>query len=120
MNNADLSPEELQRLIDNSIRELGHARSEEAQARTELSAMKKEMEESERWQTHASIQKEAKAQADELYAKLCELAIEYYELTDDKTAHKAAKVKIMTAFEYDRAKAKEWALENLPEALKLD
>ncbi|MGI8996558.1 MAG: hypothetical protein ACR2GW_07770 [Pyrinomonadaceae bacterium] len=120
MDGSGKSLEAVQELIISSVRELGQLRSDAAQAKSELDAMKKELEASERWQTHSTMQKEAKERASVVEAGLRKLTIEFFERTGDKTAHEAAKVRIVELLEYDEEQAKAWAIENLHEALNLD
>jgi hypothetical protein len=116
-----MSPEELQELINNSVREFGHSLDEEAQAKAELDAMRKELEKSERWQTHAALQKEAKERASVLDAGIRKLTLEYFEQTDNKVAvEDAAWVRVEEDIDYDKEQAKAWAHDNLPEALELN
>ncbi|HEX8843973.1 MAG TPA: hypothetical protein VF791_04990 [Pyrinomonadaceae bacterium] len=111
---------EIQELINNAIRELGQVRSEETHAASELTAMRKELEASERWQTHSDIRKEAKERVSVLEADVKKLTVEYFEATGDKKAHEAAYVRVTETLEYDEEEALTWARANLPEALTLD
>jgi hypothetical protein len=120
MDNSDMNLSEIRELISDTVRQLGLFRSEAAQSKNEQNAMLKQLKESERWQTHDAIYKESKERIAELESGLRKLAVEYYKRTGEKRAHQAAEVKIMTRLEYDREKAKEWALENWAEALELN
>ena len=120
MVDSGMSLVEIQELINNSVRELSQVRNEEARARSEITAMRRELEASERWQTHFAIQKETRERASVLEAGIKRLTTEYFETTGEKKAHEAAYIRVIETLEYDEEQALAWARENLPKALKLD
>ncbi|MBA2735020.1 MAG: hypothetical protein H0U54_19415 [Acidobacteria bacterium] len=120
MSNPDMSDSEIKELIRNAAHNLEHWREEEAKAKGEREAMLKQLKESERWQTHEDIISEARGHVDELDAELRKLAVDYYEMTGAKKPYPGVGVRVELQPAYDKAKAKAWALENLPEALDLN
>jgi hypothetical protein len=120
MSDARMSPSEMEELVNNSVRNLGRLRDEEAQAKSEIADMLKQLKESERWQTHSAILAETQERIGELEAGLRGLAIEHFKQTGNKTAHQAVKVRVIERPIYNHKEAESWARENLPEALKFD
>ena len=120
MDNPDLRPADIEKTLNHSVKEWADLQSEIADAENELDSMQKQLEESERWQTHATIKAEAKARVDTIKAELRNLAIEYFEKTGRKTAHEAVKVRVTTRVKYDITEAENWSREHLPEAFKFD
>ena len=109
--------------MERRIKVLAEARAEVVMQEAMVASHKSELEQTPefiRLQESAALLKELKEWEEESADAVREMALSLFTSTGEKKPHKNVQVKLFSKLVYDAGQALEYALANLPAALKLD